>query len=452
MELKDSALQAGRLLDRWLDFVAWVNCVPSLSVGVAVGADVVFAKSYGFEDLTTRKPATPATLYRIASHSKLFTATAIMKLYEAGRLRLDDPVRQHLPWFASDADPNMAFVTLRELLSHSSGMNRDGHTGHWMNDEFPDAEAIRAQAAAGLSVFGGLEHWKYSNMGFTVLGQVVEAVTGQSYAKAVTKLVLEPMGLSETAPDYDDASVERHATGYGINYPDRERETFTHVHAHAMNSATGFSSNVRDMLRFYSFHVPGNESYLSDRTKREMQRPQFQDGPYTWGLGFAVDRSGRQPTVGHGGAYPGYMTASALNPASGLVIVVMTSAMDGAPQLFLKGIESLINYAADNAADLTATEADDTGLYDQVAGFYGSRWGALAAERLGGKLVTIGTDPSVMPGDAVSRLDYLGDSGFRYAVGPKNGMFGETMQFVPDDGAWRIESGMGAQRTFSFKR
>ena len=452
MELKESVVQVGRLLDRWLDFTSWLMQVPSLSVGVSVQGEVVFAKSYGFEDLETRKPASPGTLYRIASHSKLFTATAIMKLFESGQLRLDDPVRQHLPWFVANRDPNMALVTLRELLTHASGINRDGQTGHWIHDTFPDADAIRAQATSGLSVFEGLEHWKYSNMGYTLLGQVIEAVTGKSYEEAVMELVVAPMGLADTSPDFDEHMLERHATGYGICYPGRERERFPHVHANAMNSATGFSSNVRDLLRFYSFHLCGNESLLSDRSKREMQRVQFLDSPLAWGIGFAIEHTGRESTVGHGGAYPGFMTASALNPASGLAIVVMTSAMDGNPQSFLRGIESLVNYAARNTEALQPLQSDNVALYDQLAGFYGSRWGVQAVDRVGGKLVTLFSGPAALPGEVAARLDYLGGSVFKVAHGPKNGMFGEKLTFVQDDGGYRMESGTGVVHRFPFKR
>ncbi len=450
MDQKGQVIQASRLLDRWLDYAAWVARVPSVSVGISVHGETVFAKSYGFEDVESRKPATPATLYRIASHSKLFTATAIMKLFEAGMLRLDDPVSEHLDWFAADADPNLVHVTIRELLTHSSGMNRDGTTGHWINDEFPDAAAVREQASAGLSVFESGEHLKYSNMGFTILGQVIEQVTGQTYEDAVLELVVQPMGLNDTAPDFDDESLTKHAVGYGIAFPGRERETFAHVHARAMNSATGFSSNVRDLLKFYAHHLPGHGTFLRERSKREMQRLQFQDGPYAWGLGFAIDSSAG--TVGHSGAYPGYMTTSSMNPDSGVTIVVLTNAMDGRPQLFLKGIESVLRYVGANAERLRAASSDEPECYDQLAGYYGSRWGVFAIERLAGKLVSVPMDVAMMPGDAVARLDYRGGGRFELNDGPQNGMYGESLTFVAADGGHIVRSGTGEQQAFTFRR
>ena len=94
-------------------------------------------------------------------------------------------------------------------------MNRDGITDHWNNDEFPDIEAIKSQTLEGLSSFKTVEHWKYSNMAYTILGQVIESVTGSSYETAVKDLVIDPMGLKNTMPDIEENRLPDHATGYG---------------------------------------------------------------------------------------------------------------------------------------------------------------------------------------------------------------------------------------------
>ena len=114
------------LIDKWLDFGSWYFQIPSLAVGIQIGEEVLFEQAYGFANLDDRTPATPETLYRIASHSKLFTATAIMRLHERGALRLDDPIAQHVDWFASDADDNSRFITIRRTRS---GSVRTGGSG-----------------------------------------------------------------------------------------------------------------------------------------------------------------------------------------------------------------------------------------------------------------------------------------------------------------------------------
>jgi len=336
--MKEAAIASADLIINWLKFQAYKREIPGMSVGVFVEDETIIQTSFGYKNLQTKEPITPETLFRIASHSKLFTASAIMKLYITDQLRLDDRICDHLEWFHSEQDENMAYVTIRHLLSHSSGMNRDGSTAHWTNDNFPDKAAIIDQAQSGLSSFETGEYWKYSNMGYTILGQIIEAVTGQRYEDAVKELVIEPMGLTNTQPDFDTVTLPLHATGYGKLYPGKPQEEFEQVHAEVMNSATGFSSNVPDLIQFYRHHLLGNEDYLPDRDKREMQRIQFIDKEYSWGLGFSVNRAGRSTLVGHGGGYPGFLTNSFMDQESKIIIVVLTNSLDGLPGEFAKGI------------------------------------------------------------------------------------------------------------------
>lgn len=124
--MKESAKASIEIISKWLQFQVYKREMPGLSVGIFVEDETVLLKSFGYKNLGTKERATPQTLYRVASHSKLFTATAIVKLFSEGKLRLDDLICDHLDWFHSENDPNMAYVTIRHLLSHSSGMNRDG--------------------------------------------------------------------------------------------------------------------------------------------------------------------------------------------------------------------------------------------------------------------------------------------------------------------------------------
>jgi len=231
-------------MDEWLRFQTYINEIPSVSVGVFLEDEVIFQKSYGYVNLKTRRKATPDTMYRIASHSKLFTATTIMRLRAAGELRLDDLVSNYLRWFESKKDENVAHITLRQLLTHSSGLVLDGRTLHWGDDRFPDEEQVIEQVQAGATVQHGYEHWKYSNFGFTILGQVIAAITGKSYEEAVMELVFKPLGMTRSYPDMLPKQEKHHATGYGKRFPEKGRSEMPQVRARAMNSATGFSSAV----------------------------------------------------------------------------------------------------------------------------------------------------------------------------------------------------------------
>ena len=139
---------------------------------------------------------TPATKFRMASHSKLFTAIAIMQLREQGKLRLDDPVEKYLPWStAKPAGDDDGQITIEQLLSHSSGMQREAGD-HWTSYEFPTADELRRQYSSRQAAFAPSVRWKYSNLAYTVAGMVIEQVSGTSWAEYVGTKIFQPLVMA----------------------------------------------------------------------------------------------------------------------------------------------------------------------------------------------------------------------------------------------------------------
>ena len=416
------------LIDDWVAFQRWYRQVPGIAVGIGVGDEVVLATGHGMADLERGLPVTATTRFRIASHSKVFTTTAIMQLVEQGRLRLDDRVADHLDWFAPEAgtDDERAHITVRHLLTHSSGLTRDGTTTHWHTGRFPSLDELVA-SVADMPVFGTVEHLKYSNIAFTLAGQVIESVTGRSYEEHLTEAIVEPLGLSATTPDLPD-DLSEHAVGYPRFLPGRDRPPFDHAEAGAMNSATGFSSNVVDLLRWYQAHRPGSGELLHDRSKREMQRVQFEDLPMRWGLGFSVASHGKRRFATHGGGYPGFITYSGVEPATGLSIVVLTNAADGPARPLFDGIVRLIDLATGGRFDGDAPF--DADAADQLTGFYEHVWGVEQVARVGSKMVTL--DPvQADPLLALSVLEHEDGWTFRQPTTHAMDAPGERVSFDP---------------------
>ncbi len=130
--------QALHLIDKWLDYQTYFKEIPGVSVGIFVEDEIIFRKEYGYANIKDKIKLTDQHLFRIASHSKLFSATAIMRLYHEDKLSIDDKVSKYLPWFTSDKDKNMGQVRIRHLLTHSSGMSRDGNTAIGIHTNFQE--------------------------------------------------------------------------------------------------------------------------------------------------------------------------------------------------------------------------------------------------------------------------------------------------------------------------
>jgi CubicO group peptidase (beta-lactamase class C family) len=189
---------------------------PSVAIGVMKGGKMIYAKAFGSMNLETGTPATADTIYKIGSNTKQFTAACILLLQEAGALSIDDPLSKHLPDF-----PHAAEVTLRQMLTHTSGL------GNFTNTHPPDkivqmsrldydqASLLAAMAATDpLFVAPPGTAWSYSNTAYVLLGIVVEKVSGVSLAKFLKTRILDPRGLSDTAKDDVTEVLPRRASGY----------------------------------------------------------------------------------------------------------------------------------------------------------------------------------------------------------------------------------------------
>src|SRR3989442_7295648 len=192
---------------------------------------------------------TPTTTFRMASHSKLFTAIAIMQLREEGKLRLDDPVAKYLIWFkAKPAGDDDGPITIEQLLSHSSGLQREAGD-HWTSFGFPTADELRHLYADRQAAFAPSVRWKYSNLAYAVAGMIIEQISGQRWADYIDRNIFRPLGMLASSVDKNMPGL---AVPYGRRMPDGTREVLPFVDARGMAAATGLPSKVADMAKFVS--------------------------------------------------------------------------------------------------------------------------------------------------------------------------------------------------------
>ena len=300
---------AVRYADTWLAARRRAFRVPGVQAAVWFDDALVLSTAHGVADERSGAPLTDQHLFRIASHSKTFTGTAILQLVEAGRLRLDDQAGTLLPFLAGTPVPT---VTVREMLTHGSGIIRDGaDSDHWqLARPFPDEATLRRIALDDAAVLPANERFKYSNVAYSLLGLIVEAVSGRPYDQYVKDEVVARLGLTRTGPELDPARLDEYAAGHGsLAYAD-QRVTIEHIDTAAMASATGFFSTAAETVAYAAAHFAGDTRLLGEPAKRLMQRPESEvggdDGHY--GLGFAVEDVGGRRMLGHGGGYPGHIT------------------------------------------------------------------------------------------------------------------------------------------------
>lgn len=244
-------------IDSWLEYRAFKLRVPGIQAAVYFDGELQFSRAYGVADIETNEPLRTDHLFRIASHSKTFTATAILQLAEAGRLRLDDTVGSFVPELAESA---LADVTVRELLEHGGGILRDGLDGdYWQHvRQFPDEKELLAMLQDGADKQRANEGFNYSNLGYSLLGLIVAAVSGQSYNDYVSREIVDRLGLANTGPEWDSARAGEFAGAHTGFHTEQTRHRVDHVDTRAMAAATGFYGTADDLVHYASAHFLGD--------------------------------------------------------------------------------------------------------------------------------------------------------------------------------------------------
>lgn len=461
---RDVVVAAAAYTDSWLGLQQRLLRVPGVQAAIWFDGELVLSSAHGVADVQSQAPLTTRHLFRIASHSKTFTATAVLQLVQAGRLRLDDAAAAWLPFLAGSP---LGEATVRELVAHTSGATRDGESAdHWqLGAPFPDADELRRVAVQEGAVLARNERFKYSNTAYSLLGLVIEAVSGTTYADYVRESIVDRLGLADTGPELDPSRLHEHATGHSaLSYADH-RLPIEHVDTAAMAAATGFYGTAADIACYAAAHLPGDERLLDDGTKRIMQRTESEVGGGTTGqyaLGLDVTDLGGRRLLGHGGGYPGHITRTLFDPAARLAVSVFTNAIDGPALPLAHGVLRVLDLAARTAAavdlpvDLAvapgSASAVDPGIdLDGFTGRFANLWGVLDVVRFGDRLVTL-CPAALDPTETVTQLTVEDATTLRIADDSGYGAPGERFRYHRDDaGAVRTVHGGGGMTLFPLK-
>lgn len=415
-------------LKDWLRFMYERDNVPGFVVAVSHKGKVLFNEAYGQANIEENEQLKPDHIFRIASHSKTFTATAILQLQERGKLKLDDPVADYVPWLKQHHDKRFLNVTIRQVLSHGAGMIRDGlDSNYWQLDcPFPSLEQFKQDMLEAKLVIDNNIKLKYSNYGYSLLGCVVEAASGQSYKEFIVGSIIQPLGLRNTGVEYVSGLVGKLVTGYTrADFKGKTRRPIKHINTHAMAAATGFYSTSEDLCAFYSALIIGSKKLLSDESKKEMQKAQWQaENVYEateYGLGLEIAHPKKRRTFGHGGGFPGQVTKTICYPENELVVTVLMNCIDGRVGYAAKNIFNLICYFQDN----WQTPKKE---FVKFEGRYMSLWSIFDVVVLGDKLL-VGYSDSWELFDWAEELVRAKDNEFKITKADSFASEGESAQF-----------------------
>jgi CubicO group peptidase (beta-lactamase class C family) len=360
-----------KLLDEQVQAAMERYGVPGVSVGIAYG-DKEYTAGYGVTSLENPLPVTADTLFQIGSTTKTITATIIMRLVEMGKMELDAPVRQYLPGLTLKDASVAENVTVKHLLTHTSGWQGDYFVDTGLGDDALANYAGKMGEASQLTPLGEL--WSYNNAGFNLAGRVIEAVTGKPYETVVKELLFDPLEMKNSFFFAHEVIAYRVAIGHRQeeNGPEVMR---TWALPRSNNPAGGVCTSVKDQLKYARFHIngtgkaPDGTQVLTPESLALMQTPvTAAGGDEQMALAWFIANIGPVRVVNHGGSTFVQISAFVMAPDHDFAIVVTTNLDQG--ELVN---DAVTNWAFEHFLGATKVEPEHISLpADELAAYSGT--------------------------------------------------------------------------------
>jgi len=317
-----------RRVDAYVETLMRADRTPGAAVVIVHGDSVIHLRGYGTDGRGNLVSGT--TGFILGSMSKSFTALAIMQLVQQGRIELDAPVQQYLPWFRVRDDAASRAITVRQLLHHTSGIPANAPRAG--GDSLTITSHVRALADIDLAGMPGTAH-EYASPNYLVLGAIIEAVSGQSYANYVQQSIFARLGMTHSFVREDSALANRLSAGHGyvFGFPVASTLRFESDRlptAALISSAADLGNFLRAQLNGGQF---GGSSVLSPALLRAMHTDGAAADGFTYGFGWRMSTIGGVPAVHHGGIVPNFRGKMVMLPGQGWGVAVLTNASSSLP-------------------------------------------------------------------------------------------------------------------------
>jgi CubicO group peptidase (beta-lactamase class C family) len=289
--------------------------LPGLCVGIVVDQELAWSRGLGTRDLASGEPADEHTLHRVASITKTLTTAAVLQLRDRGGLSLDDTLQEHIPEFASvrEVAGRRDDVTLRRLLTHRAGLVTETPLPTWSASEFPSRDEILAALPDTEIVLPADHAFKYSNLAFGLLGEVIARVSGQDYFEYVQQHLLDPLQMTDSIYWLPEDQRHRMAVGYSPDLFRDQLKPAPYVGLGGVAACGQLHSSVADLARWISLQFRSSEraiadDVLSSSTLDQFHQPQYSDPDWSAAqcLGWRSLRVGNNVYHGHGGGIFGF--------------------------------------------------------------------------------------------------------------------------------------------------
>jgi CubicO group peptidase (beta-lactamase class C family) len=302
--------------------------IPGVALAIIKDDKIVYIKGHGLRDVEHKLPVTPETLFAIGSTSKAFTATTVLMSADEGKLALTDSPKKYLPYFKLQDPEADSKITIGDLLSHRSGLDRTDLA--WYTGKLNSEQIIRVAGAAKPTAKLG-EKFQYQNVMFLTAGQIVAKVQGTSWTDFVAKRIFKPLGMVSTNTSVPKTQrSDDYALGYFYNDDTKQSVHLPMRDIAAVAPAGAINSNAKDMAQWVRFLLNGGtyggKRLVSERSFAEMTVPRITiAGAVKYGYGWMLRNWNGHAVAEHGGNIDGFNAHVALMPDQKVGFVMLTN-------------------------------------------------------------------------------------------------------------------------------
>ncbi|MBB5622258.1 CubicO group peptidase (beta-lactamase class C family) [Pedobacter cryoconitis] len=309
------------------------------AVAVVQKNKVIYARGFGYRDAEKKLPVTANTLFAIGSCSKAFTTTLIGKLQKEGKVNIDQPVNNYLPGLKFYNEVMTDHITLRDMMSHRTGLSRFDMSWYLFNTSSTDSLLKRIkymEPNAGLR-----EKWQYNNFMYMAQGALIEKLTGKSWGDNIKEKFFIPLGMTHSNVSIPELlKSEEISTGYGVK-PDNTLDKLDYYNIDGMAPAGAINSNVNDMAKWLIAWInngkyEGKEIIPEDFRNQAISSQAIVEGALpekgsldtyfgNYGFGWFLDSYKGHYRVEHGGNIDGFSAISSFFPADSIGVVVLSN-------------------------------------------------------------------------------------------------------------------------------
>ena len=340
LNAQDRAEKIDEFIQRVVDYNSF-----SGSVLIADNREVIFKKGYSFANREWKITNTTDTKFRIGSITKQFTAAIILKLREEGKLKLDDKITDHIPYYRKDTGEK---VTIHQLLVHTSGIPSYTSVPNFFQEiskrEFTVEEFVKEYCMGDFNFEPGTD-WAYNNTGYYLLGVIIEEITGMTYAKALQHYILEPLEMNDSGYDVFSEVLDKRATGYSQHFIDYTNSPYLNMEL--PYAAGGMYSTVEDMFKWdQALYEPG---LLAEESLELFFKPHVEAMGGYYAYGWIINKTDidgdgeEEKVIRHGGGINGFNTLIVRIPEKGQLLVMLNNTGGAALGFMSNQILKLIN-------------------------------------------------------------------------------------------------------------